>query len=204
MIEGGDVVDWGTIKDQEEPLKTKIKILNIGNDTLRITSVKPGCGCTTAPLPKTVIEPNGFSIMDVTMKLPGNGGKFAKNIDIRSNDLIDSLKVIWLRMEVIFPISFFPQKGIKMGTMVMGTENTGKVIIKNSTDEKVYFKQIEVTPPELKINIKNDDFIPPNTSYTLEVKYTPDGPGAFNGKVFFKTTEPNNPRIEFPVYGIVY
>ena len=40
MIEGGDVVDWGTIKDQEEPLKTKIKILNIGNDTLRITSVK--------------------------------------------------------------------------------------------------------------------------------------------------------------------
>jgi hypothetical protein len=202
MIEGGDVINWGSIMHSDESLKTKVKILNIGNDTLKISSVKPGCGCTTAPLDKTIIEPNGFANMDITLSLPGNAGKFAKNIDIMSNDTLEPKKVIWLRLEVIFPLSFFPQKGIKMGNMVVNAENKGKVILKNASKEKIYLKQIEFEPADMILNIKNDDFILPNGDIVIEATVKPSIPGAFSGKINFKTTEATMPRVELPISGV--
>lgn len=51
-IQGGDTQDWGKVKPKDSPLKASIKITNEGSEELKISDVRPGCGCTTAPLDK--------------------------------------------------------------------------------------------------------------------------------------------------------
>lgn len=61
-------------------------IRNTGADTLRIVSVKPGCGCTTAPLSKDAIAPGDSAQLKVVFDSKNMIGKMVKDIDIFSND----------------------------------------------------------------------------------------------------------------------
>ena len=61
-------------------------IRNTGSDTLRIVSVKPGCGCTTAPLSKDAIAPGDSAQLKVVFDSKNMVGKMVKDIDIFSND----------------------------------------------------------------------------------------------------------------------
>ena len=55
-IIGGDTYNWGKVKPGKNPLKATILVRNIGNEELHITQVRPGCGCTTAPLDKDKLK----------------------------------------------------------------------------------------------------------------------------------------------------
>lgn len=61
-------------------------IRNKGNDTLQIISVKPGCGCTTAPLSKDHIAPDDSALLRVTFDSKNMVGSTVKMVDIFSND----------------------------------------------------------------------------------------------------------------------
>ena len=61
-------------------------VRNTGNDTLRIVTVKPGCGCTTAPISKDAIAPGDSANLKVIFDSKNMTGKMVKDIDIFSND----------------------------------------------------------------------------------------------------------------------
>ena len=61
-------------------------IRNTGGDTLRIVSVKPGCGCTTAPLSNDAIAPGDSAKLKVVFDSKNMIGKMVKDIAIFSND----------------------------------------------------------------------------------------------------------------------
>ncbi len=77
-IVGGDTYDWGTVKRTDDPLRAKIKIKNVGTEVLKITEVKPGCGCTTAPLDKNELKPGEEASLDVTLRITGYQGNVTK------------------------------------------------------------------------------------------------------------------------------
>jgi hypothetical protein len=58
-----------------------------GTDTLKITSVKPGCGCTKAPLEKSIVAPGDSTMVELIFNTKKYSGKMSKSATIITNAL---------------------------------------------------------------------------------------------------------------------
>lgn len=80
------VHDFGQIKEDGGFKTCSFKFTNIGNDTLKIVNVKPGCGCTTSNWTKEAIKPGGKGFVEATFDPRNRPGEFAKGIAVTTND----------------------------------------------------------------------------------------------------------------------
>lgn len=203
VIEGGDTVNWGKVKMLETLLKRKVIFRNTGTDTLKIIRVKPGCGCTTAPISKDNIEPGGIADLDITLTVPGHSGEIHKLIFINSNDPANKDRVMHLMADVIYPLKFFPDKLITLFDMAIGKESIGKVIITNITDHPITIKKVTLEPKEMTTDLKDDVVIAAGKDLTVTTKVMPTTNGPFMGLLKFKTDDPDANRVELSVRGLV-
>jgi hypothetical protein len=77
------VVDYGTIEQNSEPLRT-IEFTNAGNEPLVIKNARGSCGCTVPTFPKEPIMPGEKSKIEIryaTNRL----GKFSKKVTLTTN-----------------------------------------------------------------------------------------------------------------------
>lgn len=185
-IEGGFTYDWGKVKPADSPLKAKVKFMNRGTDTLKITEVKPGCGCTTAPLDKNNIEPGGFATLDVTLNVGSNTGDVTKSITIKTNDPEKSMTSLMLKANVFVPITIFPRY-LSFNKLYTNEETIAKVVITNNIDKPIKFTKIVSEPANMVINLKEGYVLKPKESLPLEAKITPDQPGRLSAKVTITT-----------------
>jgi hypothetical protein len=201
-IEGGDTYNWGNVNaETNEQVKAKVKIYNKGKrDTLVIYEVKPGCGCTTAPLDKNKIEPGGFATLDITLNVGSYNGDVHKTITIKTNDPENMTKIYNLKANVKRVISLFP-KYMSFTNLAVGKEGIGKVVMLNATDKDIKILDINVEPAGLKLNINKGDIIPANGSITIEGKYTHNTLGRFTGSIKIKTDHEQATRVAIQVYG---
>ena len=58
--------DFGSIKEEGGKVTGRFTFKNVGDSTLLLTRVKPGCGCTAANYTKTPIEPGQTGFIDAT------------------------------------------------------------------------------------------------------------------------------------------
>jgi len=61
-------------------------IRNIGEDSLHILDVKPGCSCTKAPLEKSSLAPGDSTYTEIIFKTGRYNGTIVKNTSIKSAD----------------------------------------------------------------------------------------------------------------------
>ncbi len=203
-FENGDTFDWGKVRSVEEPLKAKIKIFNDGNETLKIYSVKPGCGCTAAPLDKYEIEPGHFATMEVTLQVPRSPGSHTKSILFKTNDPTTEETYFYLKAEFVPPIKFFPDSKVMASNLLVGDTAVYKIVIKNSSSEEFLVKEPIAEPKDvISSNLKPDLLLKPDEDFTLEIKIAPNNIGNFSGRIKFKTTIPDLPWAEIPIFGIV-
>lgn len=88
-VVGGITHDWGEIKVstlKDNQLKTSFILKNIGDGDLFIKEVRPGCGCTSAPLTKDLLKPGDTTIVNVTLNTTGKHGQTDKSITITATD----------------------------------------------------------------------------------------------------------------------
>ncbi|HNW89802.1 MAG TPA: DUF1573 domain-containing protein [Bacteroidales bacterium] len=78
--------DFGQIKEEAGKVKYRYTFANKGNDTLRIVSVKPSCGCTTADWTKTAVAPKKSGFVEVEFDPAQRPGTFNKGIAVTTND----------------------------------------------------------------------------------------------------------------------
>ncbi len=200
-IEGGLIFDWGNVAKKDMPLKHVFKIYNDGNDTLRIFSVKPSCGCTTAPLDREKIEPGGFAVLDVTFNL-NNKGKVSKTIRISTNDPDNRLTTIVLKANVLVPLSAFPTY-LGFGKAKVGKDAIAKVVLTNSTDRDITIKNVEYDLKEIIINLKDDQIVPAHSDFTIEAVLRPVKEGRIKGNLKFQTTHEDVPFMRISMWGTV-
>jgi hypothetical protein len=182
QIEGGFTYDWGDVKPEDSPLKAKIKIMNAGDADLKITNVKPGCGCTTAPLEKDVIPPGGNTFLDVSLRMDNYTGDITKTIMIESNDPNKKRQMLRLKFNVVRPYKLFP-RFLSFNRMYLNEESSGRVVINNNTKEPMTITKLEVQPADLKLSIKEGDIIPADNSISIDATYTPTSLEPFQGQV---------------------
>ena len=192
-IENGGRYDWGKVKAKDSPIKAKLKLFNTGNDTLRIKEVKPGCGCTTAPLDKKNIEPGGFATLDISLSITSYSGSVSKIINVESNDPSGNppgKQIISLIADVFRPLIFFPNQYLNFGAMKVGQESSAKLVINNKTDKPIKIVKIDFSPANLKFSLKEGDVIPAMGDHTLEAKIIPQVAGPFSARITFNTDSP--------------
>jgi hypothetical protein len=199
VIDGGDTYDWGKINPKGAPLTARIKIFNKGNQTLNISEVKPGCGCTTAPLDKNVIKPNDFATLNVTLNVH-NDGAVTKTISIKSNDMKNPKKTLFIKADIMNSISV-SQKYISFSNLMNGKESVATVKIKNNTNKPVKIIDIKVDPAKIKINLKKNSILPANKEFILEVSYIPNNSINFNGNINIQTNNKDVKNINISVWG---
>jgi len=199
-IIGGDTFDWGTQSSTKKVLTTKIIFQNTGNEMLKIYSVNPNCGCTTAPLDKQDIMPGDTAVLDVTLNISTYSGDVTKGIDIKSNDPDNLNKHITLKTHVIRPLTLFPNY-LNFGNMSVGKDSQAQIIITNATDKPVVIEGIDIYPDDLKLNLKKGDLIPANGDFTFIATFSPKNIGRFMANVKLRTSDPDVPELIMNGFG---
>lgn len=72
------------------------KYKNTGDQPVKITSVHPSCGCTTAALARDVVEPNESGEITATFNIGDRTGVQNKTITVRTDDSPDAATILRL------------------------------------------------------------------------------------------------------------
>ena len=89
-------VEFGDLKLGTEVTKN-VKITNVGNAPLIITSAVGSCGCTVPEFPKTPIAPGGSADLKINYSVGSVPGAFNKTVTITSNDTKASRKIFRIK-----------------------------------------------------------------------------------------------------------
>ncbi len=202
-IVGGDTHDWGKVSPKDSPLKTAVKIKNVGTEVLKITDVHPGCGCTkTAELDKKELQPGEIATTELSLNLGAANGVLTKSVTITSNDASSPTKILYLKADIVRPIQFAPSQYFVFNDLKTGQTSESKVTIKNTSKEDITFSDFEATNG-LSINLKKSVTVKGGSEVEVIARITPKDKGYFNGSVKMKTTNPDTPTIEITAYGNV-
>lgn len=202
-IEGGDTYNWGNVKEKDSPLKAKVKLYNIGTDSLKIINVKATCGCTTAPIDKNVLCAGDSATLDIKLTISGVSGPLHKTINITTNDSSKPNAVLHLRADVEVPVTFYPSKFFAFGQMYVGEEAKRSVKMINKTNERIMIKDIDMQPANIKINLEDGDILPPKGEIEIIATTTPDKAGTFSCRLTFKTNHPDLPEVNLTGWGTI-
>ena len=170
-ILGGDSYNWGKVSLDKSPLKTNITIKNSGTGLLKISKVKPACGCTTAPLDKTELKPGETATMNITLNLGTKGGPMQKAVLIYSNDPYNKLTTLMLKCDIWTPLKL-SKKFFGLNMMTVGVEKSATITLTNQTKKNVTISKIRVTPASGKLNIKGKKTIKPGQTINLTLSAT--------------------------------
>ncbi|HOK15060.1 MAG TPA: DUF1573 domain-containing protein [Candidatus Kapabacteria bacterium] len=192
--------NWGKVKSTDNPLKATVKIYNHGNEELHIVNVKPGCGCTTAPLDKKILPPGDSANLDITLNITGYSDNVVKSIMIESTDPEKKSFYYYIKANVFRPIVVVPQY-IPFNELYYMQEASSKVMLKNNTDAPIKILDIKTNPESLKINLKANDVLKPKSETPLEVKFTPTQIGVNSIRVSITTDNEESKTIDINGWG---
>ncbi|MBC8203564.1 MAG: DUF1573 domain-containing protein [Planctomycetes bacterium] len=133
-----DEYDFGTIWD-DKPVDCVFPFMNHGNQTLIISRMKAGCGCTTPVADKTILQPGEESLIRVQFNPKGKSKKQDKKVTIFSNASVEPEKTFWIR-SYVQPIVDVNPKFVQLGEMTMGQETTKTFTFTPAPDDFVVTK----------------------------------------------------------------
>lgn len=225
-VVGGDTYDWGKVKPPKEGhLEATIQMKNTGDRAVRITEVRPGCGCTKTDPDKYDLKPGEVSTMKVKLNIsPTQAGALTKSItlswaDLAGNDALKEFRssgkavpngadtnvrtgYLWLKADVQREISFTPSMYFAFNDLKVGVETTSKVEMTNNSDVDVTVSDWQ-TDGGLVVNHTGRVTVKAKSKLDIIAKLVPSAKGNYSGGVKFKTSHPDNPEVDLPAYGFV-
>jgi len=184
-------------------------IINTGNGTLEIITVKPTCGCTTAPLKNKKIAPGDTTYIDLYFDSKRRAGLNKKTVTIISNDPVTPLREIAFIAVTGRPHPFLD---IEPGVINMGRMSASKIdrqfkaAITNKTDQELKLDLISYTSEYVDVELQTDTLAPgASTQVLMTLKKIPEDPrnysfsatlSADNGETSINLTVPAIGRID--------
>ena len=199
---GDSTKDWGKVMQSEGPLKTTIKIKNTGDKLLEIYGVKPGCGCTTAPIDKKLLNPGDVATVNVNLKIEKDNGNITKGIEFTTNDPKNDKINYLLKANVKIPLEQFPTF-MNLGTLKPDETMTAKIVVSNHTDNDITITSVSTTDSKLKTNIKKGFVLKAGTHNQVEGILKTNKEGVYDQKILLKTNSKKYPLIEISVRGVI-
>jgi hypothetical protein len=191
-------VDLGKMYGGEKK-KGKIMLRNIGNDTLRIYSVQPQCGCTTLEQPKKFLLPFESDVVEVEFNSTGYRGKVEKHVNINTNDPTSqfiTVKLLADVKEILQPIS--GSNMFWMRNIAIGKSMTQIVSVKNVSESPIAIRGDSVSSPAITIKMEKKTLQPDDT-LNIQVTVVPNKPGYSNEHFYIITNHKIQPFVEIRV-----
>ena len=177
-------------------------IKSTGKDTLRILEVKPGCGCTKAPVKKREISPNDSTELEIIYSSGRRIGESVKHplLTLNTNPAEQqiTIKANALRLpEASYPVVIKPYR--------VYVSRAGDIEIDEGT-----FKIVNVSPDDLKLSLVDypadyfsldlpKDIKPGDTAF-CKLKVVPDKlPEEFFKSFTIEFNDSNASRFTIPV-----
>lgn len=226
-IVGGETYDWGATRAPKEGyLEAEIKMKNVGNRDLRLTDVRPGCGCTKTDPDKFDLKPGEVSTMKVKLNISASqAGSITKNItvswaDLAGNDAYKAYKsssntplptgadttirsqYIWLKADIQRALMFQPSMYFSFQDLKVGQEQSAKVEVTNNSNETVTLSDWS-TDGGLVINQTSRVTLKPKERLEIVAKVVPMAKGNYSGGVRFKTSNSDHADVDLRAYGFV-
>jgi len=198
-MDWGRVVPKGAASDQQR-VKARIILKNVGDAILHIRDVRPSCGCVTAPLDRDSIAPNEEAFVDVTMNFPVANGPLSKTLTIHTNEPIDSMHSVVLKAELVRPLqlssSFVPfNKG------VVGESVEGELTITSYADIPVTLTVAPLTKGATVVS-RNPVVLTTGVPETVRLRFSPIQAGPYRVDLELRTTLAGYEAIPISGFGV--
>lgn len=199
--------DFGDIIKGEKV--THVFVLsNSGGGLLKISSVRPSCGCTAAMPEKNELGPGESTNLTVTFNSSGRNGKQKKLIRIETNDPDNPQQIITIKGNVVLegeikeatPLLNFSETQYDFGKIAEGKvvehtfkfQNNGKAVLKIS-DIK--------TSCGCTAALVSNEKIEPGEEGTLKVELdTKNRKGKMSRTITITSNDPKEPKKVLTVY----
>lgn len=202
QIVGGDSVNFGRIAT--DSLRHEIVIKNVGNQTLKITEIKPGCGCTTAqPLTKKELAPNEIAKVGIAINVKGHQGIQMKNVYVMSNDPDPSRDTVTInyKADVIQDVTASAGIFSMVSNAQVGGEYPSTLTLTNTSDQPITIQPPTATTPSehltVNFDMKEPKTLKPGEQLELVAHVKPDRPGMYTTEVDVKTSGAVTPTMSF-------
>jgi hypothetical protein len=200
-----DMWDFGSIP-RGSTVVHAFKFLNVGQDTLEITSVRPTCGCTTAPLSSDRIPPGGEGSIKAYFNSAKFNGRVTKQIYVDSNDPISPYLKVSFYAVINDPLQTIlanpPEPDLD--TINVGDPAKASVIITNNDSSRVELEVSEISMPSALNATLSRKTLEPLATADLTLELAPQAqPGNFKESVTIEAKGGHNSRVTIPLKAII-
>jgi hypothetical protein len=185
---GSATHNWGKIAPQIA--KVDFRIVNSGSKTLHLSKPTTSCGCTLAPINKLDLEPGDTALISASVDFKDRTGGQYKEVEIRSNDPIDSTLTLKLKAEVYRDVLLEPLMGGRLSSNSVDTLFSQQFRISNSGEDTlaIFSSAFESTDLKLESISKSPGRISPGEVQTVTVSARPLHIGHLLGKLKLETS----------------
>lgn len=173
--------DFGTFREEVGKVSCDIKLVNTGDSALRITNVRPTCGCTASDYTMGSIQPGDTALVTLTYNPKGRPGRFNKDVYVYT-DGIPKKSVIAIKGNVIgspatiqekYPVSVgalkLERRIIPFGEIKKGKSRTLFINAYNQSDDTLKTVFLDV-PKHLMVETVPDSVLPGDLA-TITITY---------------------------------
>jgi hypothetical protein len=166
---------------------------NTGDQSLEISDVHPGCGCTTAGAWDKKVEPGQTGIIPVQFNSGGYSGNVVKAITVTCNDPTKKSVVLQLKGTIWKAFDLTPMYAIFNLMPEAQNTQTQAIRITSKNDQPVTVSDPTCSNPAFKTELKT---LQEGKEFELRVSVSPPpGSGNFSGSITMKTSSPKMPVI---------
>ncbi|MCJ7497762.1 MAG: DUF1573 domain-containing protein [candidate division Zixibacteria bacterium] len=159
--------DFGYIP-QNSTVSHFFKIKNIGDDTLLIVKVRPGCACTFAPLKKDLLAPQESTSLEVIFNSKNYQGSKTMVVAIFSTDTSNISDINFTaNIEDEFPLIQVEPLQVKFDSLRIEKSNPKKVTISNKSNFPLQMLVVEKPRDFIDFQLSQNNLSPKETAEIL-------------------------------------
>ncbi|GAM11849.1 hypothetical protein OR1_04167 [Geobacter sp. OR-1] len=191
--------NFGTLV-QGKKLDHTFVIKNTGDSPLKISRIRPACGCTAANASSPVVNPGKTSDIKVSFNSSNFFGNVSKTIAVESNDPATPVFTLTLTGNIVEEISVKP-KQVNLGQVKTDAATTNIVTVENRGNKPLKLTSIKSPMPQLSAKA-DKTLLKPGESAKITVVVTPRRDDRMlSGYLSISTDNPDKQEIMIPVYG---
>lgn len=176
------LLDFGTIKEEDGKAVRHFMAVNKGETPVRIDRVRTSCGCTTAEIDTTPIQPGDSIALPIMYNPAGRPGPFDKLLFVFSGktsyklniigNVIPSERTLKLRYPVVMESFRMTKDKFVFGDMPIGSRRTKRLYGYNASPDTVVLKFNDL--PEQVVVRSLPDTVPPSGLFCLSATFIAD------------------------------
>jgi hypothetical protein len=187
---------------QGKKIEYSFVVTNSGDSPLKITHIRPACGCTAANASSPLVQPGKSSEIKVTFNSANFSGPINKTIAVESNDPATPVLTLTITGTVTEEIAVIPKqlnfgqvKPDVMKAIPLSIENKGKRVLK--------VLSVKTPMPQVTYKVEKNQ-VKPGESTVISVSVTPrPDDRILSGYITIITDDPDKGEIMVPVYGSI-